>query len=181
METFYIKKIIEVKKNLKELKEKLKVNISLNKNLVTIEGETLDEFDAAKVFEALAFGFSVKKALVLKNEEYLFATVKIKEHTKRNLAEIKSRLIGKKGKTRRVFADTANCEIIISDSQVGIIGLAEDVATTQTAVISLIKGSKQTNMYRFLEKQNQIKKENTSFVDLKQVSSGQTAHEKEKK
>jgi ribosomal RNA assembly protein len=170
METFYIKKIQDVKKNLSDLEEKLNVKITIQKNQIMIKGPTLEEFDASRVFEAIAFGFSVKKAIVLKNEEYLFRTVKIKDHTKRNLSDIKSRLIGKKGKTKRVFADTSGCEILISESEVGIIGLAEDVQNVETAIINLIRGSKQTNMYRYLEKQNQLKKENTPFIDLKQVS-----------
>lgn len=181
MEIFYIKKIQDVKKNLRELEKKLDVKIKISKNQITLEGQTVNEFDASHVFEAIAFGFSVKKAILLKNEEYQFRTIRIKEHTKRNLAEIKSRLIGKNGKTRRIFADTSGCELLISESEVGIIGPTEDVQNVETAIINLIKGSKQTNMYRFLEKQNQLKKENTSFADLKQVSRGQTAHEKEKK
>lgn len=158
MEIFYIKKIQEVKKNLKELKEKLKIKIEISKNNATIEGNTIDEFDASRVFKAIAFGFSIKKALVLKNEDYLFRIIKIKDHTRRNLTDIKSRLIGKKGKTKRVLSDTSGCEIIVSEAEVGIIGFTEDVQNVETAIINLIGGSKQTNMYRFLEKQNKIKK-----------------------
>jgi ribosomal RNA assembly protein len=170
METFYIKKIQEVKKNLKELQDKLNIKIAILKNQVTIKGKAIDEYGASHVFEAIAFGFSAKKALLLTNEDYFFRIVKIKDHTKRNLADIKSRLIGKKGKTRRVFADTSGCDIIISESEVGIIGLSEDVQHVETAIISLIKGSKETNMYRYLEKQNKLKKENTSFIDLQSRS-----------
>ena len=158
MENVYIKKIQDVRKNLKELGEKLKVKINLSKNQVTFKGDTLNEFDASRVFEAIAFGFSVKKALLLKNDDYVFRIVKIKGHTRRNLVDIKARLIGKKGKTKRVFSDTSGCELMISEAEVGIIGSSEDVQNVETAVITLIKGSKQTNMYRFLEKKNKIKK-----------------------
>ena len=170
METFYVKKIQDVKKNLRELQEKLNVKISITANQVVIEGETLDEYDATRVFEAVSFGFSVKKALVLKNEEFQFRVVKIKDHTRRNLAEIKSRLIGKKGKTRRIFADTSGCDILITEAEVGIIGDVQDVQNVETAIINLIRGSKQTNMYKFLEKQNTRKKEDTPFADIKPAS-----------
>lgn len=165
METFYVKKISGVFKNRRELEEKLNVKLKIVKNNVTIEGETLCEFDASKVFEAIKFGFSVKRALFLKNEDYVFRIVHIKSHTKRNLADVMSRLIGRKGKTRRVFAETSGCEIMITDAEVGIIGDAMDVENAETAVVSLIRGSKQTNMYKFLEKRNKIKKESTSFED----------------
>ncbi|MFH1802707.1 MAG: hypothetical protein ABH864_04655 [archaeon] len=166
METVYVKKISNVLKSRKELEEKLGVKIKVVKSDVTFSGETLKEYDALQVFEAIKFGFSVKKALLLKNEDYVFRIVHIKEHTKRNLADVKSRLIGKKGKTRRVFAATSGCEILITDAEVGIIGDVMDVENAEIAVINLIKGSKQTNMYKFLEKQNKIKKESTSFEDL---------------
>lgn len=165
-ETVYVKKINDVKKNKKLLEEKLDVKLSIVKNNVTVKGDTVDEFDAVKVFEAINFGFSVRRALLLKNEDYVFRVVHIKDHTKRNLADVKARLIGKKGKTRRVFSETSGCEILITDTEVGVIGEALDVESVETAVINLIRGSKQTNMYKFLEKHNKTKKENTPFGDL---------------
>jgi ribosomal RNA assembly protein len=166
MQTIYVKRIKNVQKNRAELEKTLRVKIAVDKNQVTVDGDTMEEYDASRIFDAINFGFSLKKALLLKNENYVFKVVKIKEHTRRSLPDVKSRLIGKSGKTRRVFADISGCEIFIADAEVGVIGDVLDVQDTETAIISLIRGAKQTNMYRYLEKQNKNKKEKTSFFDL---------------
>lgn len=159
METFYVRKIKDIIQNKEEIEKKLETKLQISGNNITIDTTAIKEFEAESVFEAINFGFSIRKALLLAKEDYAFRKIKIKDHTKRNLAAIKSRLIGKKGKTKRVFSDISNCEILIKESEVGIIGDIIDVEGTETAIISLIKGSKQSNMYRFLEKQNKRKKE----------------------
>jgi KH domain-containing protein len=159
METVYLKKIGEVRKLKPELEKKLNVAITISKGRVTMKGSSLDEYDALKVFEAIGFGFGVRKALKLKEEDSVFKIVHIKEHTKRNLTDIKSRLIGTHGKTRKTISVISGCEVVIGESDVGIIGYVEDVERAETAVISLIKGSKQANTYRYLERMNRAKKE----------------------
>lgn len=159
MQTIYIQKIADLRKNKKELEKKLGVNIELKGHNVVFDGDSLEEYDALRVFNAIDFGFSVRKALLVKGEDMIFRTVKIKEHTKRNLKDIMSRLIGKRGKTRRTMSEISGCEILIKEGEVGIIGDSDSIEDAETAIIHLIKGSKQSNMYRYLEKQNKIKKE----------------------
>ncbi|MBU0466044.1 MAG: hypothetical protein KJ718_04555 [Nanoarchaeota archaeon] len=157
METVYVKRIREVVKNKKELEDKLNVKVKISGSQVVIEGNSLDEYGARCVFDAIAFGFSVKKAMLLKGEDMVFRVVHIKSYTKRNLRDIKSRLIGKRGKTRRTLSEISGCEILIKESEIGIIGDALSVEDAETAVINLIKGSKQSNMYKYLEKMNRKK------------------------
>ena len=159
METVFVKRIREVLKNKKELEKKLNVKLVIKRNLITVDGGSLDEYDALQVFDAVSFGFSVRKALLLKNEDYAFKKIHIRDYTKRNLRDIKSRLIGTKGKTRKAMSQISGCEILIKEGEVGIVGYAEDVENAETAIINLIKGSKQSNMYRYLEKMNRLMKE----------------------
>jgi ribosomal RNA assembly protein len=166
METFYVRKIAETKKLKKELEAKLNVRLEIKGNYIVVDGSSLDEYDASRIFGAIGFGFSVRKALLLKGDEMIFKIVHIKSHTKRNLKDVLSRIIGKKGKTKRTISEISGCEILIKDGEVGIIGDVESVEDTETAIINLIKGSKQSNTYRYLEKRNKIKKESTSFDDL---------------
>jgi KH domain-containing protein len=163
METFYVKNMKDVRKSKKEIERELGVEIEMMKNGVQVSGDAVKEYDAERVFEAINFGFTVKKALLLKQDDYVFRTVHIKDHTKRNLKDVKARLIGTKGKTRRTIAEISDCEVLIGEGDVGVIGHAEDIEDTVTAIINLIKGSKQANMYRFLEKQNRLKKEDFFF------------------
>ena len=160
METIFIRRINDVKKSKLELERKLNVKIKILENKVTVIGDTLEEYDAIKVFDAIQFGFSIKKSLLLKQEDFIFRKIHVRDHTKRNLRDIQSRLIGKNGKTKRIISEISGCEILIKEGEVGIVGYFEDVENTSTALISLIKGSKQSNMYKYLEKMN---KRNDAF------------------
>ncbi|MBI2452054.1 hypothetical protein HYV50_03165 [Candidatus Pacearchaeota archaeon] len=169
MESFYLssKGIRETAKSKENLERKLSIKIKIENNHVFIEGKPMAEYETSLVFNAIKFGFSVSKALLLKGEDMAFRIIHIRKHTKRKLKDIKARLIGTKGKTRRVMSDISNCEILIRESDVGILGSFKDVENAETAIISLIKGSKQANMYRYLEKMNRRKKEEDGMMNIK--------------
>ena len=158
MEIAYIKKILEVKKLKSELEKKLNISIKISGNNLIYEGDSLDEYIASLVFDAINFGFSVRKSLLLCDEGMMFRVIHIKEHTKRNLKDVKARLIGTKGKTKKTISEISGCHVLIKESEVGIIGSAEDIDNAVTALINIIRGSKQANMYRFLERMNREKK-----------------------
>ena len=159
MEELYLEKTLEIKKKRKKLEEKLNVKISISGKKVTIEGETLNEYDASKVLNAIGFGFPTDKAILLKNSEYSYREIKIKDFTtKKNLETIRARLIGKHGKTKETIEKISNSKIIIKDNYVGIISLTEEIEHTITAIVNIIKGSKQSNVYGYLERINRIKR-----------------------
>ncbi len=167
MEEVFVRKIEDIKKNKAEIERKLNVKITIVGNRVSYEGDSLDEYEASLVFEAISFGFSIKVALNLKIEDNTFKVIHIKEHTRRKLKDVKSRLIGTEGKTRRIISDISNCFVLINESDVGIIGYVEDVENACTAVINLIRGSKQANMYQYLERMNRTKKEEDFNISIK--------------
>ncbi|MEM4271729.1 MAG: hypothetical protein QXD13_01420 [Candidatus Pacearchaeota archaeon] len=163
-ETIFFESTKNLIRALPELKKKLKVGIKVDGNKVEIEGPSLDEYEAKMVLDAINFGFPAKKALLLLNEGFIFRILNIKQFTRRrNLADIKARIIGTEGKTKRTIENVAGCAIMIRRHEVGIIGTAEAIETTTTAIISLIKGSKQANVYAFLEKMNAARKEKTDL------------------
>jgi KH domain-containing protein len=159
MEEIYVKRISQVINNKDELEKKLKVKISIKGKKVIFDGDSVDEFDAENVFSAINFGFSAKRALLLRSEDILFRKVHIKDHTKRNdMKAVRARLIGTHGKTRMTIEEIAGCDIVVTDSDVGIIGDAESIDEAVIAIVNLIKGSKQSNAYFFLERMNAEKK-----------------------
>jgi ribosomal RNA assembly protein len=148
-----------IRKNIKVLEEKLSVSIQIAGKKAIISGETFNEYEAEKVIEAIDFGFQVKTALTLKEEDMNFIKLPIKKITKKNnLERVRGRIIGKEGKTKRTIQNLANCEITLKNNEVGIIGNAEDIEETKTALIKLIYGSKEANVYKFLEERNRYKK-----------------------
>ncbi len=149
-----------VKKKKQELEKRLNVRIAVNGGQVRFEGLPLDEYGAALVFEAIAFGFSVQKALLLIEEDYHFRKIRIRDYTRRkNLRDVLSRIVGTKGKTKRTIEKISGCFLIIRDYDVGIIGDSESIEHAVTAITHIIRGSKQANMYKYLERMNRIRKE----------------------
>lgn len=157
MKTIISEKISRITRNKKRLEEKLKVKITIQEKKVSIEGEPEDEYTAEKVIDALNFGFPFSTALLIKEEDFIFEIINIKEYTKRkDFERVKARIIGRKGKTLKTLNELTNCNFELKDNEVGIIGQPERIYNAQEAIISLIKGSKQSNVYNFLEK-HQVK------------------------
>ena len=73
------------------------------------------------------------------------------------MERIRGRIIGKDGRTLKTLENLTSCFFELNDNRMGIIGNIEKIENAQTAVISLVRGSKQSNVYNYLEK-HQIKK-----------------------
>jgi KH domain-containing protein len=153
METIYSEKLPRIIKNKKRLEEELNIKITNRGREVTIQGKPIDEYTAEKVISAINFGFPISKALLIKKEDFMFEIMSIKNHTKRtDLKRIRARIIGTKGKTLKTLTELTKCAFEIKDNEIGIIGNPEYIKNGQEAIISLIKGTKQSNVYSFLEK-----------------------------
>jgi ribosomal RNA assembly protein len=157
METIYCEKVPRIIKNKKKLEDKLNIKIKNRGKEVTIEGKPEDEYVAEKVIDALNFGFPFSIALLVKDEDNILEILNIKDYTKRkDLERIRARIIGKGGKTLATLHQLTKCNFELKDNQVGIIGDPEYIENAQEAIISLIKGTKQSNVYSHLEK-HQVK------------------------
>ena len=164
MEKFYSSSPRKIWKNKEELEKKLNIRLKVQGKQVEINGSTIEEYEAKMILEALDFGFKLKDALRLTDENVAFRKLPIKRFTRRkDLEEVRGRVIGTYGKTKHAVEEVSGCAIVVHESQVGIIGPAENIEEATTALINLIKGSKQANVYRFLEKMNTSKKEKPVF------------------
>lgn len=153
MKTIFCEDTSKIIKNKGKLEKILDVKIAINGEDVSIEGDAEDEYIAEKVIDALGFGFPLSAALLIKKENFIFEILNIKEYTHRkNLGAVRARIIGRKGKTLRTLSNLTECNFEIKDNHVGIIGAPEFIKNAQDAVISIIQGSKQANVYSYLEK-----------------------------
>ena len=152
MKTIYSEKLPRILKNKKRLEEKLKVKITNKGQEVSIDGKPEDEYIAEKVIDAINFGFPFSDALLIKEEDNMLEIINIKDHTKRSdLNRVRARIIGTQGKTLKTLCNLTNCHFELKDNEVGIIGNPEYIENAQEAIIHIIKGSKQANVYKFLE------------------------------
>lgn len=159
MKILIFDKTTELRKNKAELEEKLNIKITTLGKKVTIIGAPIDEYEASLVLDAINLGFSAKKALQLKDESKIFRVLNIKNLTrKKNLQNVRARIIGKEGKTKRTIENITNSDIVIKDNEIGIIADAESIEDTITGISNLIRGTKEANTYRYLEKINTKRK-----------------------
>jgi len=154
----------KIRRSKKKIEKKLDIQILIKKNGVEINGEEDNIYAAEKVFFALERNFSADSALLLANEEYMLEDIYIKSITKRrNLKLVKARIIGKDGMTLRLLSELSDCEIVLHENVVSIIGNFDKIKIAMNAVTSLIQGSKQGNVYSYLEKARKIKRDDKHF------------------
>lgn len=157
MKTILCEKLPRITKNKKRLEKILNVKITNRGKEVFVEGKPEDEYSAEKVIDALNFGFAFSTAVLIKEEGFVFEIINIKEHTNRkDLERVRARIIGTKGKTLQTLHQLTKCFFELKDNYVGIIGDPEHLENTQQAIISIVKGAKQSNVYNLLER-HQVK------------------------
>lgn len=145
-------RVIKAKETLKKLTG---VEIENRGKEIYLKGKPEDEFIAEKVVEALDFGFPFSVATLIKQEDFHFEILDIKDYTPRkDLETIRGRIIGRGGKTLKTLAILSNCYFEINVNKVGIIGPAEFIKFARESIISIIRGAKQADVYKGLERAN---------------------------
>lgn len=168
METLLFSNMKAIKKEKELLEKKLNVKIKISSGKLTITGEPIDEYDASQVLEAIDFGFPIDTALELKAPDILLRKLNIKSSTRRkNLHDVRARVIGTERKTLDALENLSDCKIKLKENVIAIIGPAESIEYIITAITNLIRGSKQANVYRYLEKINTLKKEQVNDLGIK--------------
>jgi len=145
-------------------KERLQKATGTRISVDSTTGEvTIDEADASDpvmalkardIIQAMARGFSEDRAFRLLDEDAYFEVLDIKEfaHSKNRVAQIRARLIGTRGKTRRLIEELAGVEVSVWGHTVALIGGTFEMAIAREAVLMLLRGSEHKTVYRFLER-----------------------------
>lgn len=167
MKKMILDKIPRITKARKILEKELNVKIALLGREISITGKPEDEYISERVIEAIDFGFPIDAALMIKEEDLALEILNIKEHTKRKDYErIRGRIIGKEGKTKNTISSLTDCFIEVKDNRVATVGHPENVKTARQAIISLIKGTKQANVYAYLEHHRPLPKNIPEDIEL---------------
>jgi len=143
-----IEKLLRVTKNRKKLEKDLEVKITNRGKEVYITGEPENEYFAEKVIQALELGFPYATAISIKKQDLVFEILSLKNYTRsKNLARVRARIIGTKGKTLQTLTELTDCAFELKENQIGIIGEPENIKQAEEAIISLVRGAKQGNVY----------------------------------
>ncbi|MBM3230289.1 hypothetical protein FJZ22_01375 [Candidatus Pacearchaeota archaeon] len=169
MNTIYFPKIKELRTHLDDLKLKLHVTIEIKGKQVSYEGDAVHEYTAELVLQAMAFGFSAKQALQLIEPDTTFKVIAMKHFTRRkDMEDVRSRVIGKEGKTKRTIENITDCDIIINNNDIGILGSSVQVEAAIVGLGNLIRGTKEANTYAYLERHNTESKQKYDDLGLKE-------------
>jgi len=163
----------------------VKLNVDSREGLVTVRAESAlktDPFSATRVIEAIGRGFSPQKAKRLLDEGTALEVIDLRDYAGRSvssLERIRGRVIGLKGKSRRVIEELTSCHLSVYGRTVAIIGEAAQVQLASEAVRSLATGSQHKTVYNSLQKARTRHKMEKMF--LWEGTSPETIEEKLKK
>ncbi len=144
----------EVKRRIEEATN-TKITVDSNSGIVTISGNNLsDVMTAQNIIKAINYGFTPDKAFKLLDPDYSLHIIDIYNYLKKkdenNLRRVLGRIIGEKGKTRRILEETTNTDISIYRHYVAAIGLFDDILILDEAVKKLIMGLPHRVVYEYL-------------------------------
>ena len=144
-------KVIKDRPVKQKIEKTLNVKIKFEDNLVEIKGEGIELFQAKNIVKAIGRGFSPEKAFRLFDEEEVLEIIELTGFKDNKMKIIRSRLIGTKGKTRRAIEESSGCFISIYGKTVCIIGKYEQINIAREAIDMIIRGSKHSKVYGFLQ------------------------------
>ncbi len=144
-------KVIKDQKTVKKIENSIKIKISFEENSVMIEGEGVELFQAKNIVKAIARGFSPEKAFRLLDEEETLEIIELTGFTDKKMKVIKARLIGTKGKTRKLIENFSGCSVSVYGKTVCLIGNFEQMKIAREAIKMVIRGSKHSKVYGFLQ------------------------------
>lgn len=157
MKILFLNNARKILRQKRKIEAKLDVKIFKKGDRIEIKGSEIEEYVAQNVIESIEAGFSIETALLLTEQDYMLEKIDIKNLTKRkNLIEIKARIIGKEGKTIELLSELSNCYIKLHGNIIYIIARTDEIKKAVNAISKIIQGSKQSSVYSYLEKQRKI-------------------------
>ena len=149
----------ETKKNLEEISG-LKINIDSNQGEVVIDDHEVEDpliiIKIENIVKAIGRGFSPDRALRLMNDDADFFTFNLYDYVGKKEAHVrrlKSRVIGKEGKTKRVLEELTEATISIYGHTVSVISDIVKMNILKKSIDMLLTGSTHATVYRFVETQ----------------------------
>ena len=145
----------KVKKAIPLIESRFKVRVSFSGNKITLKGAELEEYIVDEIIRAVDFGFDTEDALILRDPDFTLKFLNIKDFThKKNLAEVRARVIGTDGRAKGTIEELTGSRIVLHDNNVGVIVDSDHADHAVQALKSLIGGAKHANVFAYLEKQN---------------------------
>ena len=149
----------ETKKMIEEIAQ-LQLDIDSNEGEITFDEHAVKDpvvaLQLEDVIRAIGRGFSPEHAIRLFREDSDFFIFNIHDYVGKNpihITRLKSRIIGKNGKTKRIIESLTGSDISIYGHTISVIGDFESIDIAKKAIDLLLSGSKHSTVYRFVERE----------------------------
>ncbi len=128
---------------------------------VEIEGEPFNVWRTKDVVKAIGRGFNPEKTMKLFSEDYYFKLIDLRElfGSEKEIKRYKGRVIGERGRSRRIIEETSEADVCIYGDTVGIIGTLEELQLAEAAIEKLLDGASHATVYAMLERGRRRMKE----------------------
>lgn len=124
-------------------------------------------FRARDIVLAIGRGFAPDKAFRLFHDEVYLGVIDLREifgKSDTDISRVKSRVIGKKGRTRQQIEELSGSALSIYGHTIMIIGNQSQVDVAREAVHRFIRGDQHKSVYEFLQrKRRELKFEETKL------------------
>ncbi|BFH73577.1 KH domain-containing protein [Sulfurisphaera javensis] len=152
-------KINLIKSIIPRLEEISNTKIELNErtksiNVTPLNNNAYDAMKVISIIKAIGVGFDPEDAMKLMKDDYILEIIDLKDVSNGpdDLKRIKGRIIGEKGKTKKIIQEYTGVNIIITDHYVGILGNVEQADIAKRAIEMLIKGREHSTVYKYLDR-----------------------------
>ena len=149
----------ETKKDL-ENRFKIKLDIDSKSGEITIDEHEIEDplvvIKIENIVKAIGKGFSPQNAIKLMDDNADFFTFDIHDYVGKkdaHLRRLKSRVIGREGKTKHVLEELTDSKISVYDHTISIISDIMRMNILKKSIDMLLTGSKHATVYRFVETQ----------------------------
>ena len=149
----------ETKKDL-ENRFKIKLDIDSKSGEITIDEHEIEDplvvIKIENIVKAIGKGFSPQNAIKLMDDNADFFTFDIHDYVGKkdaHLRRLKSRVIGREGKTKHVLEELTDSKISVYGHTVSIISDIMRMNILKKSIDMLLTGSKHATVYRFVEAQ----------------------------
>ncbi len=147
-----------VKKKIEELTECTLMIDSNSGDVIILAEEELEDpvslWKARDMIKAIGRGFSPPNAYKIRDSGSGFDIIQLRDYvgtSPNSLREVRSRLIGQKGRTRNTIEQMAGVNISVFGNTISIIGEFRRLQYVREGIIRLINGAKHSTVYKYIE------------------------------
>ncbi len=137
------------------------INVDSKTGLVVIKPTPQNEdpikiWKARDIIKAIGRGFSPERAFKLLDDDFYLEIISLRDllgNSKARIHRIRGRIIGERGKTKRIIEETTGTFVSVYGYTTSIIGPYRELRIAKHAIEMLIQGAPHRTVYRYLEDQ----------------------------